>query len=139
MDNLTDVYNQFASIDDELEKQASEMVKQAEEEEFAGRIMARGFADELNKLAQPQQFGSAGMRGIQGAGPARGKTPMAEAPTQMDFSKSEGSKIKARSAAPKQTRAQAISHAKGIAGMAKGIGKGLGPKPPASPLVAKTQ
>jgi hypothetical protein len=53
MDNLTDVYNQFASIDDELEKQAFEMVKQAEEEEFAGRIMARGFADELNKLAAP--------------------------------------------------------------------------------------
>jgi len=53
MDNLTDVYNQFSAIDDELEKQASEMVKQAEEEEFAGRIMARGFADELNKLAAP--------------------------------------------------------------------------------------
>ena len=30
------------------------MVKQAEEEEFAGRIMARGFADELNKLAAPE-------------------------------------------------------------------------------------
>jgi hypothetical protein len=51
MENLTDVYNQFASIDDELEKQASEMVKQAEEEQFAGLIMARGFADEMNKLA----------------------------------------------------------------------------------------
>ena len=52
MDTLTDVYNQFSSIDEQLEKQASKMVKQAEEEEFAGRIMARGFADEMSKLAE---------------------------------------------------------------------------------------
>jgi len=137
MDNLTDVYNQFSAIDDDLEKQASEMVKQAEEEEFAGRIMARGFADELNKLAAPQ-YGK-----IQGAGPdpRAGGTRMAEAPKQIDFSKSEGSKIKARPAAPKQTRAQAVGHAKGIANMAKGIGKGLGGNFGANkpPLVAGTK
>lgn len=54
MKNLTDVYNQVASHDAELEKQAAQMIKQAEEEDAAGRIMARGFADELNKIAQPQ-------------------------------------------------------------------------------------
>lgn len=53
MDTLTDLYNeQIVPLDQELEKQASEMIKQAEEEEFAGRIMARGFADEMNKLAE---------------------------------------------------------------------------------------
>jgi len=133
MENLTEVYNQFASIDEQLEKQASAMVKQAEEEQFAGRIMARGFADELNKLAQAPQFGSAGMQGIQGAGPARGKTPMAEAPMapqQVNFAKNQGSTIKAR---PQQTRAQAVSHAKGIANMVGGnlggAGKPAAPNP----------
>ena len=54
MNPLTELYNQqIVPLDDELEKEAAVMVKQAEEEEFAGRIMARGFADELNKLAAP--------------------------------------------------------------------------------------
>jgi hypothetical protein len=53
MDSLTELYNShIVPLDQELEKQAAEMVKQAEEEDAAGRIMARGFADELNKLAQ---------------------------------------------------------------------------------------
>lgn len=52
MDSLTELYNQvIVPKDAELEKQAAEMIKQAEEEDAAGRIMARGFADELNKLA----------------------------------------------------------------------------------------
>lgn len=51
MQSLQDVYNQIASQDAELEKQASELIKQAEEEDAAGRITARGFADELSKLA----------------------------------------------------------------------------------------
>lgn len=54
--SLTDVYNQVASKDVELEKQAAEMIKEAEEQDAAGRIMARGFADELaqlSKLAAP--------------------------------------------------------------------------------------
>lgn len=56
MDNLTDLYNEaILPMDAELEKQAEEMWKEAEEEDAAGRIMARGFADELNKLAQPGQ------------------------------------------------------------------------------------
>ena len=52
MNTLTDLYNQaIVPMDEELEKQATELVKQAEEEDAAGRIMARGFADEMNKLA----------------------------------------------------------------------------------------
>lgn len=52
MESLTDLYNQLiVPQDEELEKQAGEMLKVAEEEDAAGRIMARGFADELNKLA----------------------------------------------------------------------------------------
>jgi len=54
MNTLTDLYNQaIVPMDVELEKQATELVKQAEEEDAAGRIMARGFADEMNKLAAP--------------------------------------------------------------------------------------
>ena len=72
MKSLTDVYNQVASHDAELEKQAAVLIKQAEEEDAAGRIMARGFADELNKIAQPQgtfdtlkkpEFGKGGFGG----------------------------------------------------------------------------
>ena len=51
MPNLTDVYNALQQVDEPLIKQAEEMQKLAEEEDAAGRIMARGFADELNKLA----------------------------------------------------------------------------------------
>jgi len=58
MDSLTDLYNQqIVPLDEELEKQAAEMWKQAEEEDAAGRIMARGFADELSKLAAPNLTG----------------------------------------------------------------------------------
>lgn len=35
-----------------LEQQDEELEKQAAEDDAAGRIMARGFMDELNKLAQ---------------------------------------------------------------------------------------
>lgn len=58
MNSLTDVYNEVASKDADLEKQAAELVKQAEEEDAAGRIMARGFADELAKLAEPYSGGA---------------------------------------------------------------------------------
>lgn len=52
MNSLTDLYTQaLVPMDQELEKQAAELYKQAEEEDACGRIMARGFADELNKLA----------------------------------------------------------------------------------------
>ena len=58
MSSLTDIYNDISSHDVAyLEKQAAQLQKtadlekQAEEEDAAGRITARGFADELNKLA----------------------------------------------------------------------------------------
>ena len=49
--SLVDVLNHLESVDEEMEKEASEMEKIAAEEEAAGRITARGFMDELNKLA----------------------------------------------------------------------------------------
>ena len=67
MNSLTDLYNEaIVPMDVELEKQATEMVKQAEEEDAAGRIMARGFADELNKIA-----------GNEPPSPTRTATPLA--------------------------------------------------------------
>jgi hypothetical protein len=51
MDSLSQLYQQLSAEDAELlEKQAGE-IKLAQEEESAGRIMARGFADEMRKLA----------------------------------------------------------------------------------------
>jgi hypothetical protein len=91
MDNLTDVYNQFASIDDELEKQASEMVKQAEEEQFAGRIMARGFADEMNKLAGSPAYEKQRTTGSIGG---IDSPSIAQRTKKVDFSKTEGSTVK---------------------------------------------
>ena len=49
--SLVDVLEQLESVDEEMEKEASELEKIAAEEDAAGRIMARGFMDELNKLA----------------------------------------------------------------------------------------
>lgn len=49
--SLVDVLNQLEVADEELHKEAAEQEKLAAEEEAAGRIMARGFMDELNKLA----------------------------------------------------------------------------------------
>ena len=48
---LADLYNEMASQDGELQKEAAELKKLAAEEEAAGRITARGFMDELQKLA----------------------------------------------------------------------------------------
>lgn len=52
MNSLTEIYEQLSVKDNELEKQAAELLKQAEEEDAAGRIMARGFAAELNSLIE---------------------------------------------------------------------------------------
>lgn len=70
MRSISEVYEQISARDaDMLEKQAgvlakqAEIDKQAEEEEYAGRIMARGFAAELHKLAETnvaQPIGSGG-------------------------------------------------------------------------------
>jgi hypothetical protein len=51
MKSITEIYESLSAKDAVLlEKQAAQM-KIAEEEDAAGRIMARGFADELSKLA----------------------------------------------------------------------------------------
>lgn len=73
MNTLVDVYNSLAPIDAELEKQASQLVKQAQEEDAAGRITARGFIDELNKLAAVtrRQFVAPAVKPI-GSNPAYG-------------------------------------------------------------------
>ena len=52
MSTLTDIYNQISAQDAELLEKQAEVIKEAEEHDAAGRIMARGFADELHKIAQ---------------------------------------------------------------------------------------
>jgi hypothetical protein len=49
---LADLYEKLASIDEEVANEMSETEKLAAEHDAAGRIMARGFADELNKISQ---------------------------------------------------------------------------------------
>jgi hypothetical protein len=52
MKSLVEVYNQLPVKDQELlEKQAADKIA-ADEQDAAGRIMARGFADELNMLSE---------------------------------------------------------------------------------------
>lgn len=51
-ETLTDIYNDISAHDQEYLEKHAEQIKVAEEEDAAGRIMARGFADELHKLAQ---------------------------------------------------------------------------------------
>jgi len=55
MRNLTDIHNQLSAADQVYLEKHAEQIKIAEEEDAAGRIMARGFADELTKLAEPAQ------------------------------------------------------------------------------------
>lgn len=51
MKSITEIYESLSARDAVLlEKQAAQF-KLAEEEDAAGRLMARGFADELSKLA----------------------------------------------------------------------------------------
>jgi hypothetical protein len=52
--SLADMYEKIAAADQDVEEQhdeLSEIEKVASEYDAAGRIMARGFQDELNKLA----------------------------------------------------------------------------------------
>jgi hypothetical protein len=143
MDSLTELYNQqIVPLDEELEKQATEMWKQAEEEDAAGRIMARGFADELDKLAAPQ-YGK-----IQGADGPRGNTRMAEAPPptkNINFTKSQGSKITGNRA--NAVAGRAAARKKGgdaVKSMFGGTSLGTTPPataktpPPAKPVPVKT-
>jgi hypothetical protein len=50
--SLANLLNTLEACDHEMNKEAEEMNKLAAEEEAAGRIMARGFMDELHKLAE---------------------------------------------------------------------------------------
>lgn len=73
--SLADLYEVMASNDEEMSKEASELEKIAAEENAAGRIMARGFMDELNKLAAlpanlVQQARAAGRSAASGSAPA---------------------------------------------------------------------
>ena len=88
MDSLTEFYDtQLVPLDAELEKQAAEMEKQAAEENYCGRIMARGFADELNKIANDM------MRYGTGAGKKQQQKPAAPPPIPApDFGGSVGLK-----------------------------------------------
>ena len=52
--SLSELYESMAAHDEDLVKQAQEHEKLAAEENAAGRIMARGFMDELHKLAGDQ-------------------------------------------------------------------------------------
>ena len=66
--SLVDIYEQISAHDTEyLEKAATEKVA-AEERDAAGRIMARGFADELQKIANPQAQSL--LSKLRGKGPA---------------------------------------------------------------------
>lgn len=49
--SLADLYEKLAAVDHEAQAEQQEHEKLAAEEEAAGRITARGFMDELNKLA----------------------------------------------------------------------------------------
>lgn len=54
--SLADLYERLATIDTETVKEASEQEKVAADEDAAGRIVARGFMDELSKLAGEMDF-----------------------------------------------------------------------------------
>ena len=49
--SLVLIHNQLSSADEALEKEAAAEFDKLAEEDAAGRIMARGFMDELNTLA----------------------------------------------------------------------------------------
>lgn len=106
MNTLTDLYNQaIVPMDEELEKQAAELVKQAEEEDAAGRIMARGFADELHKLAQPPPafHGSPALQRAGGKDPGYGEFKPKKKPTGATMANPAGAFKPANPPAPAAT------------------------------------
>lgn len=122
MKSLSEVYENISARDQEiLEKQAAEKLA-ALEEEAAGRIMARGFMDELNKLAQ-DAFG--------GTTPAAPKAPKMQtiksnpgsAGSMNPKSTGAGMSLGGRSASAPPTPAQPKSVTLGAGGMATGGGK----------------
>lgn len=72
--SLADLYAVMESQDYEMQKEASEMEKLAAEEDAAGRITARGFMDELNKLAEGMALPPASQPAKKPAPPVQ-KTP----------------------------------------------------------------
>jgi len=127
MESLTELYDQaLVPMDNELEKQAEEMWKQAEEEDAAGRIMARGFADELNKLSMPMGTGYGHGKGMK-YGPGDGMVPPAPAPQTAKPLPTPGGSIKS---APYQTGGGATAP--------KAVAKRPTFKPPAPKTQAKT-
>jgi hypothetical protein len=57
---LVDIHETLSSYDAELEKEAAVEYEKLAEEDAAGRIMARGFMDELQKIAGGDAPGMAG-------------------------------------------------------------------------------
>jgi hypothetical protein len=99
MDSLTELYNQqILPLDEELEKQASEMWKQAEEEDAAGRIMARGFADEMNKLSAPMFDTASPIKDMGKGTTIKVKQPVTGSDTQLPSRKGEGQAVAKRTA-----------------------------------------
>ena len=123
MNSLTDVYDTISAADADLLEKQAEAIKVAEEEDAAGRIMARGFMDELHKLAQPMAFPPGGKPGNQfGSAAYRALPKRSVGGTQMAEAKPAAvAKVPRRAKQPSapQTREQAIGHAKGIANMVK--------------------
>jgi hypothetical protein len=139
MDSLTSVYEQIASRDADLEKQAAELIKEAEEQDAAGRITARGFADELAKLATP---------GLMAQKPSAPSVPSGGYQTgggnmggNFDIGSKrpgQGNAMAGRNAAPGNTgvspgsaKAPAAMKMPGAGGTAAGGAAPGGPKPPA--------
>lgn len=127
MKSLTEVVDIMSSKDAELEKQAAEMIKQAEEEDAAGRIMARGFAAELSKLADANMGAGynplAGGRGGRQKVPAVPKATDTNAPGQaFNAGKTKMNPVTGQHQNPGQPKPAAAPKAK--------ITLGAGPLPP---------
>ena len=93
--SLADMYEKIAAYDEEQYEELSDTEKTAAEYDAAGRIMARGFADELNKLAEGQvSFGKTTVKPapksplMKSTGIASGPTPKLQAAAQRKPKKS---------------------------------------------------
>ncbi len=76
--SLVDIHAQLTSQDEVLEKEAAQEFSKLAEEDAAGRIMARGFMDELHKIAQgvqPITPGRTVPTGRYRTGPGPGQAP----------------------------------------------------------------
>lgn len=70
--SLAEMYEKIASMDNEEQyEEISDVEKTAAEYDAAGRIMARGFADELNKLAANAPVPAAPQKPMPAPAPAK--------------------------------------------------------------------